>query len=62
MYENLEPIAVQSRGRTATASRSPAEKKRRHCPVATVCRRSCCRLPGHSPTGVSPIGRGARDR
>ncbi len=29
MYENLEPIAVQSRGRTAvaTASRSPAEEE-----------------------------------
>ncbi len=27
-------------------------------PVATVCCRRRCRPPGHSPTGVSSIGRG----
>ncbi len=32
-------------------------KDERHCrPVATVCHHCCCRLPGLSPTGISPIG------
>ncbi len=31
-------------------------------PVATVCRRRRSRLPGHSPTGVLPMGRGDQHR
>ncbi len=31
-------------------------------PVAICCRRRRGRLPGHSPTGVSPIGRGDQNR
>ncbi len=55
-----------SRAGAAPPSPPPAvpqpKKKRRHRPVATVCRRRRYRLPEHSPTGVSPIGRGARTR
>jgi hypothetical protein len=53
---NLESVADE----TGPLRRCQPMNKRRSRPVATVCRRR--RLPGHSPTGVSPIGRGDQRR
>ncbi len=62
MYEILSPSP--SRAGESPPLSPPAvpqpKKERRHRPAATVCRRRRYHLPGHSPTGVLPIGRGAR--
>ncbi len=64
MYENLGPIAI--RNRCLPPSPPPAvpqpRGERRHRFVSTVYRCRRYRLPGHSPTGVSPIGRGDQNR